>query len=90
MDKIIIDGSCSLTNILDGDASLSNVLDGMAEKIVRYRETVYYEGAYTIIPAATAQTIPIAQLTASEDIIVEGIPNNYGLITWNGSTLTVS
>lgn len=90
MDKIIIDGSCSLTNVFDGDANLSNVLDGMGEKIVRYRETVYYEGTYTITPAATAQTIPIAQLTASEDITIEPIPNNYGLITWNGSTLTVS
>ncbi len=49
-----------------------------------------YEGDYTVTPADTTQTIPIAGLVATEDIIVEPIPNNYGLITWNGSTLTVS
>lgn len=80
MDKVVIDGSCSLIT----------TLDGAAEKIIKYRETVYYTGSYTITPAATAQTIPIAQLTAADDITIEPIPNDYGLITWNGSTLTVS
>lgn len=89
-DKIIIDGSCSLANVLDGGADLSNTLDGTAEKIVRYRETEYYTGSYLYTPTQSRQTIPIAQLTATEDIVIEAIPDNYGLITWNGSTLTVS
>lgn len=90
MDKIVVDGSCSLFTALDGDAALLTALDGAAEKITKYRESVYYTGSYSFVPAATAQTIPIAQLTASQDITIEPIPSNYGLITWNGSTLTVS
>lgn len=50
----------------------------------------YYDGAYTITPSAEEQTIPIRGLTGRQNITVEAIPNNYGLITWNGATLTVS
>lgn len=49
-----------------------------------------YEGAYTFTPSATAQTIEIQGKTALEDITINPIPNNYGLITWDGQTITVS
>lgn len=49
-----------------------------------------YDGLYTITPAGVRQTIPAAGLYAREDFIVEAIPNNYGLITWDGSVLTVA
>ena len=49
-----------------------------------------YEGAYTITPSAEAQTIPVAQLLMRQDITVEAIPDNYGLVTWNGAYLTIS
>lgn len=50
----------------------------------------YYEGDYTVTPSTETQVLPIAELRASEDITVNPIPSNYGLITWNGSTLMVS
>lgn len=50
----------------------------------------WYEGDYEITPSDRAQTIPIEGKTATQDIVIGAIPNNYGLITWNGSTLTVS
>ncbi len=49
-----------------------------------------YEGPYTVVPARTAQTLHTAGTIAARDIIVEAIPQNYGLITWNGAVLTVS
>lgn len=49
-----------------------------------------YEGAYTFTPTNSVQTIEIADLVATADITIEPIPDNYGLITWDGSTLTVS
>lgn len=49
-----------------------------------------YRGSYQITPSETAQEIPIANKTATANIIINPIPNNYGLITWNGLTLTVS
>lgn len=49
-----------------------------------------YEGAYEYTPSDSEQIIPILGKTATQDIIINPIPTNYGLITWNGSTLTVS
>lgn len=49
-----------------------------------------YEGSYEWIPAATEQTIPINGLEAKADIVIKPIPNNYGLITYDGSIITVS
>lgn len=50
----------------------------------------YYDGDYSITPTTQEQTIPIVGLTARQNITVGAIPSNYGLVTWNGSTLTVS
>ena len=50
----------------------------------------WYEGEYTFTPTIEAQTVNIEGLTARRDITIEPIPQNYGLITYNGSTITVS
>lgn len=89
-DIVIVDGDCTLYSQIDGETELSCMIEGVADKIVRYRESEYYTGEYTFTPSDQTQTIPIAQLTASEDITINPIPSNYGLITWNGATLTVS
>ena len=52
--------------------------------------TDLYEGPYEWTPATETQTIPINGLQATADIVVKPIPSNYGLITWSGTTLTVS
>lgn len=49
-----------------------------------------YTGEYTIIPSEEAQTIPVKDLRMTDDLTIEPIPQNYGLITWDGSTLLVS
>ena len=49
-----------------------------------------YEGAYEFTPSSETQTIAIKNLMATDDIIINPIPNNYGLIGWNGSFLTVT
>lgn len=49
-----------------------------------------YEGDYEFTPSSSAQTIAIKNLMATDDIIINPIPNNYGLIGWNGSFLTVT
>lgn len=49
-----------------------------------------YEGDYEITPAEEAQILETDQLYMQGDITINPIPSNYGLITWNGSTLTVS
>ena len=49
-----------------------------------------YSGSYTVIPSRETQTLPTRNKVLLDDIEVAPIPNNYGLITWDGSTLTVS
>lgn len=49
-----------------------------------------YKGSYNIVPSLHRQIVKVKGLYATEDIIVEKIPDNYGLITWNGSFLKVS
>lgn len=61
-----------------------------AEPAVYVSIADYYDGPYEFTPEETAQTINIEGLAAREDIVINPIPYNYGLITWNGSTLTVS
>lgn len=59
--------------------------------VVQFIENVnYYEGDYEFTPSQQQQTISIADLMARQDIVIEPIPNNYGLITYDGSTITVS
>lgn len=49
-----------------------------------------YDGDYDITPTSTAQVFQTNGKKITHDFIVEPIPSNYGLITWDGSTITVS
>lgn len=49
-----------------------------------------YEGPYEVTPTRQTQTLATEGKHTTANIVVNPIPNNYGLITWNGSTLTVS
>lgn len=49
-----------------------------------------YEGPYEATPTASAQTFDTAGKLMVREFTVNPIPSNWGLITWNGSVLTVS
>lgn len=49
-----------------------------------------YGGSYSVTPSDVAQTLRTRGKTLAADVEIAPIPSNYGLITWNGSTLTVS
>lgn len=49
-----------------------------------------YRGSYRVTPGAEEQTLSTAGMTMTDNVTVEAIPNNYGLITWDGHTITVS
>lgn len=78
-DHIVIGGEIQLRNTIDGQAGLFMPL---------YPEA--YSGPTTVTPGPEAQTLNTGGLMVPENITIEPIPNNYGLITWDGSTLTVS
>lgn len=49
-----------------------------------------YTGEYTVVPKAEEQTLPTANRLLNKNIVVRPIPQNYGLITYNGYEITVS
>ena len=49
-----------------------------------------YSGSYEITPTDETQTIPCSGWLMSQDVTINPIPSDYGKITWNGVTLTVS
>lgn len=49
-----------------------------------------YEGEYRVTPSAESQTIHAQGFRFEQDLTIDPIPSNYGRITWDGATLTVS
>lgn len=49
-----------------------------------------YAGPYQVTPGSEAQRLTTHDLRMTEDLIIDPIPSQYGLVTWNGSVLTVS
>ena len=49
-----------------------------------------YHGVYNVTPSEETQTLLTANRVLTQNVVIDPIPSNYGLITWNGSFLTVS
>ena len=50
----------------------------------------YYDGVCEVTPSMATQTLLTQGKVVRENITIKPIPQNYGLITWDGSTITVS
>jgi len=49
-----------------------------------------YGGPVTVVPGPETQVLETQYMTVMDQITVAPIPKNYGLITYNGRTITVS
>ena len=49
-----------------------------------------YGGPYEVTPTEAAQTLATANLLMARDLTIAPIPGNYGLITYNGTSIRVS
>lgn len=49
-----------------------------------------YSREYIVTPSSETQILETEGLMMAHNVTINPIPSNYGLITWNGSTLTVS
>ena len=49
-----------------------------------------YEGEYRFTPGPETQILETRNRVLRERIVIDPIPRNYGLITYNGRTITVS
>ena len=80
--EIVLDGELSLNIPRDGEV-------GTVTKVVEH-DLPTYTGETVITPSTTEQVLATAEKVVTRNIVINPIPSNYGLITWNGSTLTVS
>ena len=49
-----------------------------------------YTGSYEVTPTAYTQTLNTTDKILTQDIIINPIPSNYGLVAWNGAALTIT
>ena len=80
-----VSSRATLTGLISGTAQLTGSL-----QIPSAVDVTPYGGPYEYTPTEQIQTVEIRNKTAFDDITIGPIPSNYGLITWNGVTLTVS
>lgn len=90
--EVVLDGDISLNLHTDGELTLDLQSDGECGVVTRVTEysAPVYTGATTVTPSAETQILQTANRTVTENITINPIPSNYGLITWDGTVLTVS
>jgi hypothetical protein len=81
-DTVVIDGELSLVIPCDGEC-------GVITKVIG-QDLPTYTGETVVTPSETEQVLATADKVVARNIVINPIPSNYGLITWNGSTITVS
>lgn len=91
-DKVVLDGELSLLLALDGDFGLTVPADGEAGiiTVVHEYDQEIYTGETEVTPSQEEQILGTENKIVLENITIKPIPSNYGLITWDGATLTVS
>lgn len=79
-------------SVIEVIPSLSGNISASAElvTVLRHSQMEEYDGPYEFTPAQSTQTALTENRVLLENIIINPIPSNYGLITYNGSVLTVS
>lgn len=65
-------------------------IDGELQPPVAYLPVNPYLGPYEVTPTMEEQVLETNGHSMTASVVVHKIPSNYGLITWNGSVLTVS
>lgn len=93
-EDLIVEAIASVENpSAEAEASIEGMtVEAEAEVITRIvgGGAPEYRGAYVVTPTEEEQTLPTNARTMRDDVIIRPIPSNYGRITWDGKTLTVS
>lgn len=74
--------------IVSGGEDIGTATDSRI--VINRIEADEYAGPYEITPSATEQVLETRNKKAIQDIIINPIPSNYGLVTWDGVSLTIS
>ncbi len=89
MTMTMLSGTLSPVEAVIGELSPTGSLEGELT-IPKIIEPETYRGTHEVTPSGEAQILMTAEKVVKENIVINPIPSNYGLITWNGSKLTVS
>ena len=81
-DTVVLDGDLSLIIPVDGES-------GIVTKVIG-QDLPTYTGVTEVTPTTAEQVLDTSNKVVARNIVINPIPSNYGLISWNGSTLTVS
>lgn len=84
-----LSGTLSEVDIIEGELSPVGSMEGTLT-IPTIIEAEAYDGDYEITPSEETQILMTAEKTAKGNITINPIPSNYGRITYNGSTITIS
>lgn len=80
--------------IITAPAVLSGPLRTQArlgQTVVEYvGESNPYIGDYEVTPGPAAVRLDTRHKYMTDDLVINPIPSNYGLVTWDGAVLTVS
>lgn len=89
-NTVVIDGAVKVILTQSAEGALRVAQNGEAGVITKVKEADPYTGLTVVTPSDQTQTLATTGLLIPTDIVINPIPQNYGLITWDGSTLTVS
>ena len=84
-----ISGAISRNAVISGKISGNRFISGTIT-VGGARDIPAYTGDYTVTPGEEPIVLATSGLKMTGNVTVEKIPPNYGLITWNGSTLMVT
>lgn len=87
MDDLIlrlVDGGTMTLTIIDDADDMQLQLDNIGGEIPAY------EGPTVFTPSRETQIAPTKNKLLLDNITINPIPQNYGLVTYNGSIITIS
>ena len=84
-----LSGVLTPARTLSGTLSTPKNIEGLLT-VPQYVLPPSYPGPYEVTPSATEQVLETDAFYMNGNITINPIPSNYGLITWDGSVLTVS
>lgn len=84
-----LSGVLTPARTLSGTLSTPKNIEGLLT-VPQYVLPPSYPGPHEVTPSATEQVLETDAFYMNGNITINPIPSNYGLITWDGSTLTVS
>ena len=82
-----------IKSIVDVDVMISDAMVDVDVDLttdIKYSEMPAYDGAIDITPSSDVQILETKNTVLYENIVINPIPSNYGRISWNGISLTVS